>query len=168
MRQPKRNIALINAVAEKGMTFSQLADEVGIHKGSLSRILNKQSNPHRTTVKAIAAVLDKTPEELCLIPTYSTKKHTFCGVRMRMKTRAKLSAWVKLLSKSVSDLEHSGEYPVWWDGFADSLLRSHSAVPEDNPYNSKHESVMFEDYMAGSKAGRSLRDAILDEMSRGM
>ncbi len=67
------------------------------------------------------------------------------------------SIWSRGLKKCVRELE-AGDYPVWWDGFADVILRGHTSSCDDNPYLSyvADEKQKHLHYRKGAAAAESL------------
>ncbi len=73
-------------------------------------------------------------------------------------------SWVAALKESVRKLE-TGDYPVWWDGFANVLVNGQNAA--DNTYDQHHEACQYREYRAGALAAESLMHSIGLEVRHG-
>ena len=60
----KRNIAMLVAMAEKGLTNRALAHTSAVHPITISLLRNQRVDPKADTAERVAAALDKTPAEL--------------------------------------------------------------------------------------------------------
>ena len=61
-----KNVPLMAAMARAGITGPDLAHDCGVHRVTISAILNKRVEPKPETVSRIASVLQSAPEEIGL------------------------------------------------------------------------------------------------------
>jgi plasmid maintenance system antidote protein VapI len=59
-----RNTKLLLAIAERDLTHTRLAEQCGIRRETISRVLNCRVRPKPKTAIALAAALDTTPMAL--------------------------------------------------------------------------------------------------------
>ena len=63
-RTRRKNISLLVAMAQKRVTAQRLAELAGVHRATVSRLLNERQDPTRSTAVALADALGTTPAEL--------------------------------------------------------------------------------------------------------
>ena len=64
-----KNVPLLTAMAKSRLTGTKVAHRAGIHRVSLSLILNGRVSPKPETIRAIARALNTTPEKLGFMPS---------------------------------------------------------------------------------------------------
>jgi hypothetical protein len=70
-------------------------------------------------------------------------------------------AFQTALKKCARELETTPGYPIWIDGFSNTVLRGHTAHDDDNSYDRFHEPKQHREYRAGALAARSLLRAVI-------
>lgn len=61
-----KNVPLMAAMARAGITGQDLAQSCGVHRVTISAILNKRVEPKPQTISRIARALQAAPEEIGL------------------------------------------------------------------------------------------------------
>lgn len=63
--------------------------------------------------------------------------------------------WRNELSKACRSLQTMGDYPVWWDGFSNVIMRGETSHDDDNTYGVR-EQPEHDEYKRGAIAAESL------------